>query len=328
MREKARPVSKSRSEASGVQWRRDGEIHWCPGCGNYAILDALADALEQLKVEPWQVCIVSGIGQAGKLPHHLRCNFLHGLHGRTLAHAEGVKLANPELLVVAVGGDGDIYGEGGGHLVHALRRNLDITCLVHNNGVYGLTKGQPSPTAGSGYVTRISPHGTSLPGLNPLTLAIAAGGTFVSRGFVGRKEHLVSLIVRAVKHRGFGFVDMLQPCVTYNKVNTYRWYEERVYDLAETGHVPTDKGRAFERALEWPGSGGRRRGQKQYARYRNTEVAGRTEQAEQDTKIPIGVFYAEQRKTYEEQEPALREGLLVDGRPSLEKLEATMAEFR
>lgn len=303
------------------QWRRSGEIHWCPGCGNYALLDALTEALKQLQVEPWQVCIVSGIGQAGKVPHYLYCNFLHGLHGRTLAHAEGVKLANPGLTVIAIGGDGDIYGEGGGHLIHALRRNLDVTCIVHNNGVYGLTKGQPSPTAKSGYVSRISPQGTSLPGLNPLALAIAAGGTFVARGYVGHKDHLVALIVKAVRHRGFGFVDVLQPCVTYNRLYTYSWFKERVYELTPSEHNPTDRKGAFARALEWPQDNSLKPDD------HLVEEEGKDRVASKES-IPIGIFYVENRETYAQREPTFENTSLLDGRPTWDQLEAVMAQFR
>ncbi|MEO0081338.1 MAG: 2-oxoacid:ferredoxin oxidoreductase subunit beta [candidate division WOR-3 bacterium] len=288
-----------KSQAS--DWRSETEIQWCPGCGNYAILEALSQALVVLGLEPWQVCIVSGIGQAGKLPHYLRCNFLHGLHGRTLAQATGVKLANPELAVIAIGGDGDIYGEGGGHLVHAFRRNLDITCLVHNNGVYGLTKGQPSPTSSCGSVTRMTPKGTCTPSLNPVALGIGAEGTFVSRGFAGSKDHLTGLIVRAVRHRGFGFVDILQPCVTYNKVNTFQWYAERIYDLEASGHDPRNRETALVRALEWPDS---------------------------DARIPIGVFYVEQRRTYEEQVPTLASGVLTQAASYAGLLKRLLEDFK
>ncbi len=314
-------TSDSENNQNSYQWRRSGEIHWCPGCGNYALLDALIEAFRQLRLEPWQVCIVSGIGQAGKVPHYLYCNFLHGLHGRALAHAEGVKLTDPGLMVIAIGGDGDIYGEGGGHLIHALRRNLDLTCIVHNNGVYGLTKGQPSPTAKNGYVSRISPQGTSLPGLNPLALAIAAGGTFVARGYVGHKEHLVALIAKAVKHRGFGFVDVLQPCVTYNRLYSYSWFKERVYELTPSDHDPTDRRSAFARALEWPRDGSEK-----------TDDTVMKEEGEvrvmPKERIPIGIFYVENRETYEEKEPGLEETLLLDGGPTWEQLEAAMAQFR
>ncbi|MFO7675252.1 MAG: thiamine pyrophosphate-dependent enzyme [bacterium] len=254
------------------------ERTWCPGCGDFAILDAVAAALDELGLEPEQVAVVSGIGQAGKLPHYLHCNFLHGLHGRALAHALGVRLASPELTVIAVGGDGDIYGEGGNHLLHAFRRNPDIACVVHNNGVYGLTKGQPAPTGAQGAVTRLSPHGTAAPAFNPLAAALAAGATFVARGFAGAAEQLAGIIAAAVRHRGFGFVDVLQPCVSFNRVNTWQWYRERVEPLAD-GHDPVDLDAAFRVALEWPGG----------------------------ERIPTGIIYRVERAVFEDGFPALRD---------------------
>ncbi len=266
------------------------------------MLEALARALAGLQVEPWRVVLVSGIGQAGKMPHHLRANFLHGLHGRTLAHATGVKLANPELVVIAIGGDGDIYGEGGGHLLTAFRRNIDITCLVHNNGVYGLTKGQASPTAGPGVRDRAHPAGVVMPPFNPMAVGLAAGGTFLARGFAGEKEHLAGLFVEAVRHRGFGLVDVLQPCVTYNRVNTLKWYEERLCDLAHEQHDPTDRAQAFERALEWPGTS--------------------------DERVPFGVFYRAKRDAHESRLPALKKGALSRQGPDAAQLRKAADEFR
>ena len=227
------------------------------------------------------MALVSGIGQAGKLPHYTNCNFLHGLHGRALAHALGVRLANPGLTVVAIGGDGDMYGEGGNHLLHAFRRNPDIACIVHNNGVYGLTKGQPAPTLAQGSVTRMSPQGTSVPAFNPLAAALGAGATFVARGFAGATEQLTRLIVAAVRHSGFGFLDVLQPCVSFNRVNTWEWYRERVRELGPDEHDPGDLDEAFAVALEWPGG----------------------------ESIPTGIFYRAERPTYETGFPALRERL-------------------
>lgn len=282
-------------------WRSEVEPTWCPGCGNFKVLEALVQALVALKLEPRQICLVSGIGQAGKMPQYLNCNFLHGLHGRVLAKALGVKLANPGLQVIAVGGDGDMYSAGGGHLVHAFRRNPDIACLVCNNGIYGLTKGQAGPTSELGFVSRTSPAGTIQPSFNPLAVGIAAGGTFLARGFAGDTEQLSRLLVQAVEHKGFGFVDVLQPCVTYNRVNTYQWYEERVHDLAQAGHDPRNREQAFVAALEWPGSGKR---------------------------IPTGLFYQEQRTTYEEQMPALRRGALVERAPRDELLARALEAHR
>jgi 2-oxoglutarate ferredoxin oxidoreductase subunit beta len=246
---------------------------WCPGCGNFSILQALNQALVELEIEPYQVLLVSGIGQAGKLPHYTRGNVLNVLHGRTLPAAVGAKIANSELIVVAVGGDGDGYGEGGNHFLHALRRNHDITYLVHNNQVYGLTKGQASPTSDKGFVTKTSLGGAGIP-LNPLAVAIAAGASFVARGFAGDVEHLSRLIKLGIAYKGFALIDILQPCVSFNHKNTYIWYRERIYKLEnEVNYNPTDKMAAFSKAQEW------------------------------DEKIPIGIVYRKDAPTFEEQLP-------------------------
>ena len=252
---------------------------WCPGCGNFSILNALKKALVELDIEPHKVLIVSGIGQAGKLPHYTRGNVFNVLHGRTLPAAAGAKIANPELVVLAVGGDGDGYGEGGNHFLHSLRRNHDITYLVHNNQVYALTKGQASPTSDQGFVTKTTPHGASTP-LNSLAVAIAAGGTFVARGFSGDIDHLVGLIKSGIQHRGFALVDILQPCVSFNHKNTHAWYKERVYKM-EAAYRPSDRSAAMEKALEW------------------------------GERIPIGVIYQRERPTFEDELTVLRKGPLV-----------------
>ena len=255
-------------------WSSSAEVTWCPGCGNFGILSALRQALAAAGLEPWQVVVIGGIGQSGKVAQYVGANFLQGLHGRALPHAIGVKLANPELKVIAVGGDGDMYSEGGNHLLHAFRRNPDIVCLVHNNGVYGLTKGQIAPTSGFGFATKNRPMGTLVPAFNPLAAGLAMGGSFIARGFAGDVKHLARLIGEALNHRGFGFIDILQPCVTFNHVNTFDWYKERVYDLALEAHNPADADAARARVLEWP-------------------VEGEVRQ------IPIGVFYSSRRDAYE-----------------------------
>ncbi|GAF95504.1 unnamed protein product, partial [marine sediment metagenome] len=227
-----------------------GKTAWCPGCGNFGILTALKQALVALEIEPYRVLMVSGIGQAGKLPHYTKGNVFNSLHGRTLPVATGAKIANPELIVIAVAGDGDGYGEGGNHFINAARRNNDITYLVHNNQVYGLTKGQASPTSDFGFVTKTTPHGADVP-LNPIALAIAADASFVARGFAGDVNHLSQLIMQGVQHQGFALIDVLQPCPTFNHKNTYAWYRERVYKLEENGYDPGNKLAAFEKAQEW-----------------------------------------------------------------------------
>ncbi len=270
---------------------------WCPGCGNFGILRAVNRALVQLDLRPHQVLMVSGIGQAGKLPHYTRSNVFNSLHGRPVPPAIGAKIANHELTVIAISGDGDGYGEGGNHFLHAMRRNHDITYLVHNNQVYGLTKGQASPTSDQGFVTKTTPYGATAP-INPMALAVVSGASFVSRGFAGDMEHLAGLIQKGIAHKGFALVDVLQPCVTFNHKNTYSWYRERVYKLEEeTGYDPTDKIAALDKAQEWGG------------------------------RIPIGVIYQKELPTFEEQLPALRKGVLVKQKIEPRQAEELLKEF-
>ncbi|UCF31820.1 MAG: 2-oxoacid ferredoxin oxidoreductase [bacterium] len=229
--------------------RGDIEITWCPGCGNYPLLESLKGALAGLGLDPGEVVVVSGIGQAAKTPHYLRCHMFNGLHGRAVPLATGVKAANRHMTVLAIGGDGDMYGEGGNHFLHAIRRNPDITNLVHNNMVYGLTKGQASPTSPLGMVTPVQVHGVAAEPINPLAVAITVGATFVARAFTGDGEGTVSIIQEAIKHRGYALVDILQPCVTYNRVNTFQWFSERTYHLDES-HDPRDMMGALKVAMD------------------------------------------------------------------------------
>ena len=252
---------------------------WCPGCGDFGILQALKKALVDLKLEPHQVLIVSGIGQASKLPHYMKCNTFNGLHGRILPVATGAKIANQELVVIGLGGDGDNYGEGGNHFLHTIRRNIDITLLVHNNRVYGLTKGQASPTSDPGFISKVQPQGVISSSFNALSLAISLHASFVSRSCSGDIDHLSWLIKEAVQHKGFSLIDILQPCVTFNKKNTYGWYKERIYRLTEE-YDPSNRLAAFEKAQEW------------------------------GDKIPVGIFYREQRATFEDQLAGLKKGPL------------------
>lgn len=202
------------------------EIAWCPGCGNFGILRALKESLEELGYEPQRVVIVSGIGQAAKAPHYLKANVFNGLHGRSIPVAFAIKAVRPELLVIAESGDGCMYGEGGNHLIHTIRRNPDITVLVHNNQVYGLTKGQASPTSEEGFPTKAQPWGNLAKPLNPLSLAISQGASFVARAFAGDLDGLKNILKKAITFHGFALVDILQPCVTFNRVNTYSWYRD------------------------------------------------------------------------------------------------------
>jgi 2-oxoglutarate/2-oxoacid ferredoxin oxidoreductase subunit beta len=254
---------------------------WCPGCGNFITLAALRTAFADLGLEPHQIVMVGDIGQAAKTPGYLRLNGFHGIHGRAVPIAQGVKLANHELTVIAMGGDGGSYGEGVGHLVAAARRNLGIVQIVENNQVYGLTKGQYSPTSDLGFKTPTSPEGTFEQPLNPIELALACGATFVARSSDVNRDHLVSTLKRALQHKGYALVDVLQPCVTFNRVNTYDWYRQRVYDMEAEGHVSSDLNAAMVKAREW------------------------------GERIPIGVFFETRHPTYEGQVPALQKGPLV-----------------
>lgn len=254
---------------------------WCPGCGNFGILTALKKALVELDIYPHQLVIVSGIGQAGKLPHYLKCNTFNSLHGRPVPVAAGIKMANRELHVIAVSGDGDGYGEGGNHWLHAMRRNHDITYLVHNNQVYALTRGQASPTSEPGYTTGTTPQGAPAP-IHPLAIAVAAGASFVARGFAGDTDHLAGLIKLALQNRGFSLLDILQPCVSFNHINTYEWYKKRVYKLEEEKQYdPANASEAFEKALQW------------------------------GDRIPIGVVYINKRPLIEDSFSALKGTPLV-----------------
>lgn len=255
---------------------------WCPGCGDFGILNAVKHALAELAIAPHEALVVSGIGCGSKLPDYLRVNGFMTLHGRPLAVATGAKLANNALHVLVVDGDGDAYGIGGNHFIHTARRNPDITHIVENNQIYALTKGQYSPTTAQGTVTTTSPEGVIERTLNPAALALVMGATFVARGFAGEPKHLSGLIQQGIRHGGYALIDVLQPCVIFNRVNTYDWYRRRVYKLDEAGHDPRDRVAAVGVADEW------------------------------GDRIPIGVIYrAEGAPAYEEQIPALRAGPLV-----------------
>jgi 2-oxoglutarate/2-oxoacid ferredoxin oxidoreductase subunit beta len=225
------------------------DIAWCPGCGNFAILNSLKQALAELKISPQQLVIVSGIGQAAKIPQYFKTNYFNGLHGRTLPPATGIKAANPNLTVIAESGDGDMYGEGGNHFIHAIRRNPDITNIVHNNMVYGLTKGQASPTSELGFKTPIQVNGVTLNPFNPISIALALDASFVARAFAGDTKETKEILKKAIQHKGYALVDILQPCVSFNKINTYKWFKEHTYYL-DPAHDVTDKIEAFKKSIE------------------------------------------------------------------------------
>ncbi|OPZ28880.1 MAG: 2-oxoglutarate oxidoreductase subunit KorB [Deltaproteobacteria bacterium ADurb.BinA179] len=225
------------------------DIAWCPGCGNFRILKSVKDALEELELDPRIVVFVSGIGQAAKTPQYMDVHYFNGLHGRTLPAATAIKASNRGLVVIAESGDGDMYGEGGNHFMHAIRRNPDITNIVHNNMVYALTKGQASPTTRQGFVTPVQTQGVTEEPFNPIAVAIALDASFVARAFAGDARQTTDIIKKAVTHKGYALVDIFQPCVTYNKVNTYAWFKENTYYLDDT-HDPSDREAAFRKATE------------------------------------------------------------------------------
>ncbi|MBI2453171.1 2-oxoacid ferredoxin oxidoreductase [Candidatus Peregrinibacteria bacterium] len=242
---------------------------WCPGCGDFAIWMALKNVILDLQIEPHNVLIVYGIGCSGNMTNYVSTYGWHSLHGRAVPTAVGAKLMNKNLTVIVVAGDGDSLGEGMGHFIHAMRGNADITYIIHDNKVYGLTIGQAAPTAIKGYKSKSTPEGIIEINANALSLAVATGCGFVSKGFSGRIPHLQNLIKQAILHKGFSLVDVYQPCVTFNKVNNFPFYNERIYDLQQEGHDVHDRSKAFEKALEW------------------------------GDRIPIGIFYQDDRPSYE-----------------------------
>lgn len=223
------------------------DISWCPGCGDFKILDSIKNALRELELTPHDVVMVSGIGQAAKTPHYMRSHFFNGLHGRALSNATAIKAANKSLKIIAIGGDGDMYGEGGNHFTHTIRRNPDITNLVFNNMVYGLTKGQASPTSPVGFRTSVQVDGVQSRPFNPLAASLVNGATFVARAFAGDGEQTKEIIKRAILHKGYSLVDIFQPCVSFNSVNTYKWFQENTYTVE--GHDEEDFRKALELAL-------------------------------------------------------------------------------
>jgi 2-oxoglutarate ferredoxin oxidoreductase subunit beta len=271
---------------------------WCPGCGNFGIWMALKSALTKLAIPREQVVIVYGVGCHGNMRDWMHVYGVEGLHGRAIPVAQGIKLANSGLHVIVVTGDGDCLGEGGNHFIHAAKRNPDITVLVHNNEVYGLTTGQASPTAQIGFVTKSTPTGVVDPPFNPSTLSILSGGTFAARGFAGDIPGLTELIERAISHKGFSVVDVLQPCVTFDKVHTYDWYRKRIQKVNSLGEKLTDRVKAIEIARLW------------------------------GDKIPVGVFFETMLPTSEEREMSLENGPLYLLPIPTAEIERTAAQFK
>ncbi|NLD72696.1 MAG: 2-oxoacid:ferredoxin oxidoreductase subunit beta [Chloroflexi bacterium] len=273
---------------------------WCPGCGNWSIRNATMRALAQVGLEPHQALIVSGIGQASKLPDYLTVNSLTTLHGRPIPIAQGAHLANHEMKVIVHAGDGDTFGLGGNHYIHMMRRNADVALMVHDNLIYGLTKGQYSPTSPKGFLSKTSPKPTGAieQPVNPLALALTSEATFVARTFAGDLPHMMEMMVAAIEHPGAAVLDILQPCVVFNPQYSFDFYRPRVYKLSEEeGYDTSDREAAWHRAWEW------------------------------GDRIPIGILYQERRPTYEEQLPVLQEGGAVAYRPFREWTEADYADL-
>ncbi len=274
------------------------ETAWCPGCGNHAILAAVRDVLNDLGKQPHEVLIAGGIGQAPKLPQYLNVNGFCGLHGRAVPPAVAAKIANKDLTVIVHTGDGDSYGEGGNHFIHNIRRNVDITHFVHDNQVYGLTKGQASPTSDLGYVTDVQMDGSRNMPLNPVLLAITLGCGFVARAFAGDPKQLKEIMAAGIRYRGYALIDILQPCVSFNKHNTYQWYRERVHPVGPD-YDPQDKLLAMQTAMEW------------------------------GENIPTGILYYEKKPDFHDGIDFLRNGPpLVDAAVDIERIRGFMDAFR
>jgi len=262
---------------------------WCPGCGDFGVLSGLQKAVAAIGIEPKDLMVVSGIGCSSNLPGFIRCYGMHTLHGRGMAVAQGVKLGNPDLTVVATGGDGDGFGIGVGHFIHAMRRNINMTYIVMNNQIYGLTTGQASPTSHHMHKTKSTPAGNLEIPFKPEGMALMAGASFVARGFSGEGPQLAKIIEAAIRHKGFSVVVVQSPCVTYNKLNTYAWFRERVYKLEDEGHDINNFELAIKKSLEW------------------------------ENRIPMGIFYQSERPTYEELETAYEFGPLAKQKLGLKK---------
>ena len=272
------------------------ETAWCPGCGNFSILEAVKQGLVDSGIAPHEVLLVSGIGQAAKAPHYLNANVFNGLHGRSLPVATGAKLANPDLRIIVESGDGCNYGEGGNHFLAAIRRNIDLTLIVHNNQIYGLTKGQASPTSEEGLITKAQPEGVASLPFNPIAVAVAMQASFVARGFSGMIDHLAGLIQQGLAHEGFALIDVLQPCVSFNKINTFAWYKKRCYTLSEE-YDPSDWQAAMQTAMEW------------------------------GDKIPLGIIYRTQRTSFEKSFSVLQRGPLIGQDTDLGELKKILEKF-
>ncbi len=248
-------------------YKSDVECAWCPGCGNFGILQAVKRTLSELDIAPHQATMFTGIGQAPKLPHYMKINTFNGLHGREIAAAQGFRLVNLDQVVLVHGGEGGIYGEGGNHFVHAIRRNMDMTIVVHDNHIYGLTKGQASPTTERGEITSVNPRGVIADPLNPLALAISQSCSFVAQAYSADQEHTVQILKAAISHRGLSYVNLLQPCVTWDKHHTYTFFKTHTTKLGP-GYDPRDRAAAMALVTD-------------------------------SDKLPLGVIYTNDRPAYD-----------------------------
>ncbi len=279
-------------------FQENQDLAWCPGCGNFLIYRVLKQTLEDLDLNQQNVVFTSGIGQAAKMPQYLKVHYFNGLHGRAIPVATAIKASNPNLTVIAEGGDGDMYGEGGNHFMHAIRRNINITNIVHNNLVYGLTKGQASPTSQKGFKTPLQINGVKLEPFNPIGVALSNGATFVARAFSSDKKALQDILSQAINHKGYALVDVFHPCVSFNKVNTNKWFKENTYYL-DKNHDTSDRTAAIAKSFE-------------------TE------------SLPLGVFYKEEGKpTFSEQLEAYAEdnSPLYQRRINANKLQAFVDRY-
>jgi len=270
---------------------------WCPGCGDFGIWAALKNVFAKKEWGYDDFAIVYGIGCSGNMTDFIKSYGLHSLHGRSIPNAEGIKLGNHDLPVICVVGDGDTYGEAGNHLIHAARGNHDITVVVHDNRIYGLTTGQASPTSHHGFRSKSTPHGLIEYPVKGLALAISQGATFVAQGFSGDLSHLTDLIEKGVDHKGFSLINVLQPCVTWNKVDTFEYYRKRVYKLEESDYHPTDKMEALKKSFE-------------------------------EKQLPLGVLFEEKRLAYHEQEIGLQEGILRTRQDYSGIIKEILSDFR
>jgi len=293
----ATPLTTTPMTKLPVVGKTDVKPTWCPGCGDFGVVAAVESSLKRLKIPSHNVVIVSGIGCSSNLPHFLSSYGFHGIHGRSIPLAEGIRWGNHGLTVIATGGDGDGFGIGAGHFIHAMRRNVDLTYVTMDNQIYGLTTGQASPTSTMGQKTKSTPTGVIENPIDPIALALASGATYVARGFSGDVKHLTDLVANGIAHKGFAFVDVFSPCVTYNKLNTFDFFRQRVYKLESAGHNPSDIVAAWQRSLEW------------------------------GDKIPIGLFYSVDRPTYEDLEEVLAAGPLALQPAGLKGRERLLDEF-